>query len=191
MVKERLIIVWQHPLAPLLPWGGVALGLLLTLLVVHQVGVADLQSTRQAMETDWVAMRQSLALHREARKASKDLTHVWALLPAERDFSPLALGISDEASRDRVTLPALSYKTEPTSVVHTTKGLLQGTMSGRYEDLRRFIYGLETADELLFIEDLELSRAGHDPNASLTFNIKIATYLRADSEKRDIQGAVQ
>ena len=190
-MKERLIIVWQHPLAPLLPWGGVALGLLLTLIVVHQVGVADLQSTRQAMETDWVAMRQSLAHHREARKASKDLTHVWALLPAERDFSPLALGISDEANRDRVTLPALSYKTEPTVVAHTTKGLLQGTMSGRYEDLRRFIHGLETAEELLFIEDLELSRAGQIQNAPLTFNIKIATYLRADSEKRDTQEAVQ
>ncbi len=190
MVKERLIIVLRHPFAPLLPWGGVALGLLLTWIIVHQAGVADLQSKRQAMEADWVAMRQALVHHREARKAGRDLTHVWTLLPAERDFSPLALGISDEASRDRVTLPALSYKTEPTRVAHTTKGLLQGTMSGRYEDLRRFIHGLETAEELLFIEDLELNRAGHDLNAPLTFNIKIATYLRADSEKRNTQEAV-
>ena len=30
---------------------------------------------------------------------------VWAMLPAERDFSPLALGISEEAKRDRVTTP--------------------------------------------------------------------------------------
>lgn len=190
MVKERLTIVLRHPFAPLLPWSGIALGLLLAWIIVHQLVVGDLQSKRQAMEADWSAVRQSLAHHREARKASKDLTHVWALLPAERDFSPLALGISDEANRDRVTLPALSYKTEPTSVVHTTKGLLQGTMSGRYEDLRRFIYGLETADELLFIENLELSRAGYDPNAPLTFNIKIATYLRADSEKRNTHEGV-
>ena len=65
------------------------------------------------------------------------------MLPAERDFTPLALGISDEAKRDRVTLPALSYKTEPTLVANTSKGLLQGPMTGRYEDLRRFIYGLD------------------------------------------------
>lgn len=60
-------------------------------------------------------------------------------------------------------------------------------MSGRYEDLRRFIHDLETADELLFIEDLELNRAGSLQNAALTFNIKIATYLKADHEKRNIQ----
>ena len=189
-MRERLMVVLEHPFAPLLPWGGVALGLLLILILVHHAGVADLQSKRQYLETEWIAMRQSLMHHREARKTSRDLTHVWALLPAERDFSPLALGISDEAKRDRVTLPALSYKTEPTIVAHTTKGLLQGSMSGRYEDLRRFIYGLETAEELLFIEDLELSRAGNTLDAPLTFNIKIATYLRVDPEKRSTQETV-
>ena len=93
----------------------------------------------------------------------------------------MALGISEEAKRDRVTLPALSYKTEPTLVAHTSKGLLQGSMSGRYEDLRRFIYDLETAEELLFIEDLELARSGGAQYQTLTFNIKIATYLRAEA----------
>jgi Tfp pilus assembly protein PilO len=77
-------------------------------------------------------------------------------------------------------LPALSYKTEPTLVANTSKGLLQGSMSGRYEDLRRFIYDLETAEELLFIEDLELTQSGSAQDHLLTFKIKIATYLRAE-----------
>jgi Tfp pilus assembly protein PilO len=80
-------------------------------------------------------------------------------------------------------MPALSYKTEPTVVANTSKGLLQGTLTGRYEDLRRFIHNLETADELLFIEDLELTRSGDVQDEALTFNIKIATYLRTDSKK--------
>ena len=54
-------------------------------------------------------------------------------------------------------------------------------MTGRYEDLRRFIYGLETAEELLFIEDLELTRSGGSQDTPLTFNIRIATYLRGDA----------
>lgn len=62
-------------------------------------------------------------------------------------------------------------------------------MTGRYEDLRRFIYDLETAEELLFIEDLELSRNDSPRDQGLTFNIKIATYLRADSGKPAAQGA--
>ena len=185
-MRERLIAVLQHPFAPLFPWAGMAIVLFMLLIVVRYVGLEDLQGKRQYIETEWIAARQALLHHREARNATKDLTQVWAMLPGERDFGPLALGISDEAKREGVVLPALSYKTEPTALAHTTKGLLQGAMSGRYEDLRRFIYDLETADELLFIEDLELSRTGNLQGAALTFNIKIATYLRADQEPRDL-----
>ncbi len=180
-MKARLMVVLQHPFAPLLPWASVVIGLLLMLFFVHDVGLAGVLSTRERLEKDWMAMRQSLMQHREARRAQKDLTQVWTLLPAERDFAPLALGISEEAKRDRVTMPALSYRTESTFVAHTSKGVLQGPMSGRYEDLRRFIHKLETADELLFIEDLELSRSGGTQDDMLTFNVKIATYLRTDS----------
>jgi hypothetical protein len=178
---DRLLLVLHKPFAPVLPWAALALGLCLLWVGVHQVGVMRTEVRRAQLEKEWVSARQRLAHHREARKAQKDLMQVWAVLPAERDFGPLALGISEEAKRDRVMLPALSYKTEPTLVAHTSKGLLQGPMSGRYEDLRRFIYDLETAEELLFIEDLELSRSSSQNENNLTFNIKIGTYLRADT----------
>lgn len=187
-MRDRLVILLQQPFAPLLPWAGIALGLLLVLLVVRDVGVAGARAEQERVEKEWVAARQLLMHHREARKAKADLAQVWAMLPAERDFSPLALGISEEAKRDRVTLPALSYKTEPTAVAHTSKGVLQGSMSGRYEDLRRFIYDLETAEEFLFIEDLELARSSAAQGQTLTFNIKIATYLRADATGPVAQG---
>jgi hypothetical protein len=190
-MKDRLLFLWQHPFAPLLPWAGVALALLFVLFLVHDLGVASAQASRERLENEWAATRQALMYHREARKAKKDLGRVWAVLPAERDFTPLALGISDEAKRARVTLPALSYKTEPTLVANTSKGLLQGPMTGRYEDLRRFIYSLETAEELVLIEDLELTRPGGAQDALLTFNIKIATYLRGDTGESGPSGPAQ
>jgi Tfp pilus assembly protein PilO len=179
-MRDRLSLLLQQPFALLLPWVGMALALLLVLIFVYRVGVVGAESKRERLEQEWVSTRQLLMQHREARKARKDLSQVWAALPAERDFSPLALGISEEAKRDRVALPSLSYKTEPTLVANTSKGLLQGSMSGRYEDLRRFIYDLETAEELLFIEDLVLTRSGDKQDQTLTFNIKIAVYLRAE-----------
>jgi hypothetical protein len=190
-MKDRLLYLWQHPFAPLLPWAGVVLGLLFILFLVHDLGVAGAQASRERLESEWASARQVLMYHREARKAKRDLSRVWAVLPDERDFTPLALGISDEAKRDRVVLPALSYKTEPTLAANTSKGLLQGPMTGRYEDLRRFIYGLETAEELVFIEDLELTRSGGAQDAPLTFNIKIATYLRSDTGESSLPGPAQ
>ena len=57
-----------------------------------------------------------------------------------------------------------------------------GTMSGRYEDLRRFLYDIETADELVYIEDVDLVPSVTHSD-TLTFNIKIVTYLRGEVEK--------
>jgi Tfp pilus assembly protein PilO len=182
-MNDRVMDMFRSPLAPLFAWFGFVVGLLLLWSLVHTVGVLGAETMRAELEKEWVSARQLLMRHREAKQARKDLSQVWAVLPAERDFSPLALGISEEAKRDHVTLPALSYKTEPTVVANTSKGLLQGAMSGRYEDLRRFIYDLETAEELLLIENLELARSGSGQDEVLTFNIKIATYLRSDAQK--------
>ncbi|MBH0204041.1 MAG: hypothetical protein HP496_17530, partial [Nitrospira sp.] len=67
-MKERLIVMLQHPFAPLLPWASVALCLLAVLFFVHGVGLAEVQLTRERLEKEWVAMRQSLVQHKEARK---------------------------------------------------------------------------------------------------------------------------
>jgi len=56
-------------------------------------------------------------------------------------------------------------------------------MSGRYEDLRRFLYDIETADELVYIEDVDLVRSNTPHDQQLTFNIKIVTYLRGEPVK--------
>jgi len=182
-VTNRLQRMLFEPYAPLLPWVGLAVLLLVGWLVVHTFGVRGSEERRMQIEQEWGAARQVLAQHREARKARKDVGQVWAVLPVERDFAPLALGISEEAKRDHVTLPALSYKTEPTTVANTSKGVLQGSMTGRYEDLRRFIYDLETAEELLFIEDMELAGSSSPRDQQLTFNIKIVTFLRGEPVK--------
>ena len=189
-MTERLQHLLQSPFAPLLPWVGVALILTVALGLVDRFGVQAMEEHRVALEKEWGAARQMLVQHREARKARQDVNEVWAVLPVERDFAPLALGISEEAKQDHVTLPGLSYKTETTTVANTSKGVLQGAMSGRYEDLRRFIYDLETAEELLFIEDLELASTASPRDQQLTFNIKIATYLRAEAVK-PAEGASQ
>lgn len=180
-MSERIRQVLFSPYAPLLPWVGLAGSLLAGLIAVNMFGITGVENSRVLVEGEWGKARQALVQHREVRKARKDLSQVWAVLPVERDFAPLALGITEEAKHDHVTLPALSYKTEATTVANTSKGVLQGSMTGRYEDLRRFIYDLETAEELLFIEDMELAGSSSPRDQQLTFNIKIATYLRGEA----------
>jgi len=156
--------------------------LALLLSAISSFGLESAEDTRAQLAVQWAQIRKQHQQHQAAKRAKQDLAQVWAALPEERDFAPLALGITEEAKRNHVTLPALSYKTESTPVANTSKGLLQGTMSGRYEDLRRFIYDIETADELVYIEDVDLVPSATQRD-HLTFNIKIITYLRGDAHK--------
>lgn len=177
----------RSPYAPLIPWCLVMLGLFGGLLAARAMGLERAEQHRTELELEWAQARQQLAHHKEAQKARLDLAEVWSVLPFERDFAPLALGITEEAKRNRVALPALSYKTETTPVAKTSKGILQGTMTGRYEDLRRFLYELETAEEWIIIEDLELVHPANQPEQMLTFNIKISTLLRNEPGSVTVQ----
>jgi len=173
----------RKPYGTLLPPAGLVFVLLVSLWTVKLLGMESVEQTRSRLTTDWAQVRKEYQYHQDAWRAKKDLAQVWSALPEERDFAPLALGITEEAKQNHVTLPSLSYKTESTPVPNTSKGLLQGTMSGRYENLRRFLYDIETADELVYIEDVDLVRSNTPQDQQLTFNIKIVTYLRGEPVK--------
>lgn len=177
----------RQPYAPLFPWLACLGGLFLIWYGIQGFMLGAAQEEQQRLEVEWGKARQLLARHKEAKKAKEDLQRVWAVLPLLRDFAPLALGVTEEAKRDQVTLPALSYRTEKTAVPDATKAVLQGTVTGRYEDLRRFIYNLESAEELLFIEDLNLVRSGNVQEQQLTFNIRISTFLRGEHPPGSLQ----
>jgi Tfp pilus assembly protein PilO len=181
-MREFILQQLRKPYGSLMPWLSLVLLLGGILWVVRTVGVDGAEQSLAKLELELNQARQEFTHHKEAQRARKDLAQVWSALSVERDFAPLALGITEEAKRNRVTLPALSYKTEPTSVANTSKG-----MTGRYEDLRRFLYDVETAEELVYIEDLELVRSDAQQDQALTFDIKIATYLRGEPGKSAVQ----
>jgi Tfp pilus assembly protein PilO len=177
----------RKPYGVLIPWLMWVVLLSGILWAVRTIVVEGAEQSLAKLELEWSRARQEFTHHKSAQRARKDLAQVWSVLPVERDFAPLALGITEEAKRNRVILPALSYRTEPTLVAHTNKGVLQGTMTGRYEDLRRFLHDLETAEELVYIEDLELAPIDDQQSQTLTFDIKIATYLRSEPDKPALQ----
>ena len=190
-MQDRLLQLFRQPAAPLIPWAGLALLLVLILAAAHHFGADRVKRDHERLENDWATARHTLMRHREAKKVRQDLAKVWAMLPDEQDFASLALGISEEAKKDRVTLPAMSSRTEPTPVAHVSKGVLEGSISGRYEDLRRFIHSLETAEEPLSIEDLELARTTVQANPVPTFHMKIVTFLRRETGRVPIQAGLQ
>jgi type IV pilus assembly protein PilO len=54
-------------------------------------------------------------------------------------------------------------------------------LEGQYEDIRRFIYGIETAPGFLVIDDMAISQ-GRDAQRSLVLTLQLSTYYRVAND---------
>jgi type II secretion system (T2SS) protein M len=174
----------RTPYGPLILWMAVAGVLGAALVVVRLLVVAPAQARFAQAEAEWLAARQRVAQRLEAKQARKNLTVILNALPGQRDFAQLPLAISEVARRDRVSIPDLSYTLEKPQAEGVTKAVLRGSVSGRYEDLRRFIHHLETADGFMFIEDLNVSRRSTKKGEAVAFEISLSTYIREGPGQR-------
>jgi Tfp pilus assembly protein PilO len=149
----------------------------------HLLVLKPLEQRQAQLDTEWTTARQQLAKRMEAKQTIKDLDQLLALLPTSRDFSQLPLAMSEEAKRNNVRLSGLSYTLDKGEQVPAVKLTFKGPVTGRYEDLRRFIYHLESSDRLLFIEDLDVGQfITSDKDVArkemMTFTLQISTYIR-------------
>jgi Type II secretion system (T2SS), protein M subtype b len=174
----------RTPYGPLILWMAVAGALGAALVAVHLLVLAPAQDRLAQAEAAWMAARQRVAQRLDAKQARKDLTVILNALPGHRDFAQLPLAISEVARRDRVSIPDLSYALEKPQAGGFAKALLRGSVSGRYEDLRRFIHHLETADGFLLIEDLNVGRHSTKKGEAIAFQITLSTYIREGPGQR-------
>lgn len=186
MITGMFPRLFKSSYAPLVPWVVVAALLAAALGGTHALMVTPAHERLAVLEADWAAARQALARRLEARQTRKDLAQILTVLPGQRDFARLPLAISEIAQRDRVVLPSLTYTLGKTDEGLATKAVLQGTVTGQYEDLRRFIHHLEVSDRLLlFVEDLSVGRSsevkGERKDKLVTVNLRLATFIREES----------
>jgi Tfp pilus assembly protein PilO len=57
------------------------------------------------------------------------------------------------------------------------------TLRGNYEDIRRFIYQVETGSDFIVIDSIALQQ-GEDTGSPLTLALALSTYYRADADGR-------
>ncbi len=173
--------LFYQPYALVMPWAGVVVALVVAWGLLHGVVLERDRAERAVLEQERNEARLHLTQHAEARRARADMARVLAALPVRRDFAPLALGLTEQAKSNRVKIPGLTYQVEKTDMHGVSKAVLQGAATGRYEDIRLFIHNLETAEELLLIENVEVDRA-RQADQVLTVNLRIVTFLRTSAE---------
>ena len=168
---------------PLIPWLVLAAIFGSAWAGIHFLMLGPAQEHLSQAEAQRIAVRQQITSRQDARQTAKDMSHLLTLLPTQRDFAQLPEVISEEALHKGVILPGLSYTFEKPDQSLGSRVILKGPVTGRYEDLRRFIYGLETSSWLVFIEDLDVSRSGKENQNRdvVTVNLQFSTYVRKNA----------
>jgi len=181
---RRIFIEKRRLVVPLI--GGLVLNALIFALAVYPQTIR----VRSAEAREATALVQLTAAERDQAGAQAVLEGKHradaALQTFYRDILPADLAsarritylrLAQLAQRER--LQAGHRSTEPEADRDSTLGRLRVMMvlQGQYEDVRRFIYDLESASEFVVIEDVALVE-GSEANAPLSVTLTLTTYYR-------------
>jgi Tfp pilus assembly protein PilO len=177
----------------LLPLGVVlAVNLIVLVAVVLPLSqrVASSEGRAQAAERAQVAadvdFKQAEALRDSTARATADLeTFYKQVLPAN---SAAARRITHLKPQQVAREHDVRYERGATTEDDVAKSLLERytvsmTLSGDYEDIRSFIYALETSPDFIVIDNVVLGE-GNTANAPLSLSLQLTTFYRSSSDAR-------
>jgi len=99
-------------------------------------------------------------------------------LRSQKDFSKLITYLFEQSMFARVDVKDVNYNFEEKKDLKISKLTLQLNIEGKYEDIRRFIYNLESGSHLFQLGNVKINRGLQNVNASLT----LTSYLKAEQQ---------
>jgi Tfp pilus assembly protein PilO len=141
---------------------------------------AAYQTAKDAREK----MIQSREIQLRARGAQEELETVWKTLPTQKDFTHLALDLSELGRSEGVLIPGMNYTLKPgKEQSFATEATISFQATGSYAAIYRFIHKLEHQSTYLVIEKLDVRRLAQSNNAKsvtnlVSLNVTLTTYLK-------------
>ena len=117
------------------------------------------------------------------RRSQRDLEKLREALPPQRQFPALAVAISEFGKHVGVSIPGMTYSTQPSKSELAVEGSLRFRAVGEYADIYRFLHQIETAQSYLVIESLDVTRSGRHTatgKSLIELNVRVITFLRPD-----------
>lgn len=144
-----------------------------------EAAAADAAQDRRAAEREQAAVHTTLAGKDQAEKALKKFYR--DVLPADMASARRVTSRLAQLARD-ADLRYERRMLEPEHDRDSQLSKLRMTMvlQGQYENIRRFIYQLETAPHFVVIEDVKLAQGG-DTSAPLSLTVALSTYFRTEN----------
>ena len=184
--KPILVVVWLAHRYLLIGLGGL-FGLNMLLFSLLYFGVAPKLSQ---------AERELALLQKESRSSNvvapqqsyeqgvKDYARFRTLLPSLRNFSELIGDLYALAEQCNLEISRIGYTQKEISETGLMAYALKFSLTGTYDELKRFIYGLEESKRLVVIEQMALNAAKGEEGASLvSLSLSLTTYFEMEGKE--------
>jgi Tfp pilus assembly protein PilO len=125
------------------------------------------------------AERDAIAAKASKDRAEKELARFYTdVLPTSFDAARKTTNIwMQEAARDAgLQFKGLHFDWEPVRDSRLSRAFSKVTLQGRYPNIRKFLYSLETAKEFIIVERVELAEPSQAANGVLQLSLTISTY---------------
>lgn len=111
------------------------------------------------------------------RDGKSNLDKLQTMIPLKRQFAPLLAEIMADAAECHVSSDALTYKPEHLGQKKLLVYHISLSVSGRYADIRCYLYKMQARKELMVIDSVMLK--SEDPYVEkVSMDLKLTTYLR-------------
>ncbi len=186
-LTRRIFTERRGVILPVLLLLAVNIGVLLLVVLPMQTSVAGLEAERDA---SMLTLSQSRNIERSAKaalssrqRADTELAKFYAeILPRDLVMATKTTNLwIQHAARDAgVTYTAAAFDYVPLRDSKLSRAFARIALSGRYPNIKKFLYALETAEEFIVVEKVELTEPGGATPAQqqgiLEVSMQVATY---------------
>ena len=144
--------------------------------------LTEAEAAYQATKNTREQMLRNRQIQEHAKEAQQELETVWKTLPTQKDFTNLALDLSELGRAEGVLIPGMNYtlKSEKEQTV-STEATISFQATGSYAAIYRFIHQLENQSTYLVIDKLDVRRLAQSNKSVanlVSLNVTLTTYLK-------------
>ncbi len=151
----------------------ICIGLLCADLLMYSVFVVPPASRLRKSEMRYAELKKERAEAVLFEKQKQELTSILAGIPTQKDMPLLVKELVQSARRLNLAVAPIQYEPKQ-SGEDLAMISFSFPVEGRYADIKRFLYDLETSPRLIGIQDLKLANA----EGRIGMSMKLMTYIK-------------
>lgn len=154
--------------------------------------ITEAEAAYQAAKDAREKLFQNRQVQVRAKAAQHELEAVWNTLPTQKDFTHLALDLSELGRSEGVLIPGMNYTLKPAKEqTFATEATISFQATGSYGAIYRFIHKLEHQSTYLVVDKLDVRRlAQSNDNKAVknlvSLNVTLTTYLKSSKATAEV-----